>query len=144
MQRFVEQKQLRLAEQRLREEQPLQLASRELAQRPRGERLRLDGRDDAVDLVVAARPARGSPQRSPSKRARHEIPATQAKVGDATRAAAADSRRRDCRAPASRPEPAVSPADGRSEPEDRVEQRRLARAVGTEHADELAGPYRRS
>ena len=139
-QRFVEQKQLRLAEQRLREEQPLELASGELAQRPRRERLRLDGCDGAVHVASARSPGQRKPPALAVKRARDEIPAGEPQIGD--RRALLRKVAGGGIAARGRGAQHLDFARGRTQqPENRLKQRRLAGAVGAEHADEFAGTY---
>src|SRR5579871_3781380 len=78
--RLVEQQELRLAEQCLREEETLHLAAGELGQRTLCQRARLDGFDGPRDLVLAgAREKRQAPTLA-LEGAGNEIPATQAMI----------------------------------------------------------------
>ncbi len=136
-QRLVEQQQAWIAEQCLGEHQALALAAGHAVDRASGERPRLDQVDRAIDLA----PSRGiEPWLAPAMTfggAGDEIAATQAK-----RAAAAAALRQiaDRRiATAHRTAEDTDLAGRRTDKaECRAHQRRLAGAVGTEHAEELA------
>ena len=73
--RLVEQEKLRPADERLREEQPLQLSAGELGERARRERLGLDHGDDAIDFICAAPVEHGKAPTFAVQRAGDEIPA---------------------------------------------------------------------
>ena len=136
-QRLVEQQQRRIAQQRLREQNPLPLTAGEAVDRTRREVGRADfGERRARHAPLRPRSERPAPLAA-AERAQHEIETGQAEL----RGAAPELRHvADARmaAPRRRAEHADLPAARGHETEDRAKQRRLAGSVGPEHPDEGA------
>ena len=134
-QRLVEQQQLRAADQRVRDQDPLLLAARQLPDARVGERARVDRVEHLLHQRAARaggeREARAGGRRARARPGRARAAACPGRAG--TSAGRSRHRRRDRR----RRRRARSRAGG-LQPEDHAEQRRLAGAVGADQAGELA------
>ncbi len=139
--RLVQQQQLGPPEQRLGQQQPLPLAARDLRQGTAGEGGRADLIERPLDLAAVVRGS-GTAGPSDARRSRcHEVASAEAKRGRAAGLRHVADRRIAARGRG--PEHPDHAGARRHEPEDRAHQRRLARAVRAEHADELVAPRRR-
>src|SRR5262252_4055956 len=135
--RLVEQEELRLADQRLRNQEPLALAAGELGNGMSGQVLRADQVQRALHVLALRRAAPGQAPAMPAGDAGDEVPSSDPRMQQRRAHLRHVSDRRTA-APDRRVEHADRARARPDEAEDRAHQRRLARSIGAEHADELA------
>ena len=145
VERLVEEEELRPAGERLRDQEPLLLAARQLAARPRGVRVGADERDHLGDAGGRA-PAGGEPRQRYAPAGAVETEPDDVDAADPHRAVEPVTLR-EVADPASRLTRTPSEHEavtGREweEAENGLDERRLAGAVGAQHSDEFALAHR--